>query len=197
MDIRTDTMDGVPVVVLGASAGGLAALSEVLAGLSADLPAAVLVIMHLAPERPSVLSAILARRTALEVGEGHDGELLTAGHVYVATPDQHMLLTSARRIGHTSDARVSHVRPSMDVLLESVASAAGRQSLAVILTGTGSDGAAGAVAIARVGGEVIVEQGAQFDSMPRAAREAVSTAIPTPLALIAAAVTVWARGRTA
>ena len=159
------------VVALAASAGGLAALSTVLRALPADLPAALLIVQHLDREHRSLMAEILDRRSALRVEEAKTGAALHFGVAYVAPPDQHLLVNPDARIVLTHTELVHFVRPSADLLFESVAGSYGRNAIAVVLTGTGADGSLGVQAIKKTGGTVIVqdEASSEFFGMPGAA----------------------------
>ena len=159
------------VVALAASAGGLAALSHVLSSLPADFAAPLLVVQHLSPRHRSWLAEILGRRTALAVTQVQGGERIAAGRVYVAPPDHHLLLQHDGVLGLSDLSRVQHVRPSADLLFTSLAEAWGPGAVAVVLSGTGRDGAAGVLAIKEHGGTVIAQDkaSAEFFGMPDAA----------------------------
>ena len=159
------------VVALAASAGGLKALSRVLASLPADFAAAVVVVQHLMPGRLSLLADILARRTPLRVKQAEEGDSLCAGTVYVAPPDHHLIVGPGGRLRLTRTPLVHFSRPSADVLLESLAAAFPGHSVAVVLTGTGRDGAGGAGVVRRAGGFSIAQDPAtaEFIGMPGAA----------------------------
>jgi len=176
----------VPVVALVASMGGLAAFSEVLGALPADFPAAVLVLQHLEPARPSQLARILEERTPLRVREAVSGATLAAGHVYVAPPGRHLEITAARTLALSDAPPVAFSRPSADVLLRSLATA-GEPVIAVVLTGRGQDGAVGSVQVRRGGGTVLAQdQGSSEEyGMPGAAALAGGADEVLPLAEIA------------
>lgn len=159
------------VMALAASAGGLAALSTVLSGLPADLPAALVVVQHLDPRHRSLLSAILSKRSPLHIKQAEDGERLAQGSVYVAPPDLHLLVGSDDHLSLDRTARVHFLRPSADRLFESVAAAYGARAVAVVLSGTGRDGSAGIRAIKERGGVTIAQSPdtAEYDGMPSAA----------------------------
>ncbi len=159
------------LIVLVASAGGLNAISRVLAVLPAELPAAVLVLQHLAPHGPGLLSSILDERTALAVRWAEQGERLRAGTVYVAPRDHHLVVRRGGTLGLTQAGKVWYARPSADVLLASAAAAFGEATVAVILTGRGQDGADGARAVRAAGGVVIAQDQATAEQfgMPGAA----------------------------
>jgi two-component system chemotaxis response regulator CheB len=155
---------------LAASAGGLEAITCVLGMLDADFGAPIVVVEHLMARHKSHLPAILARRTALRVKEAQHGDELEPGTVYVAPPDRHTTVAEGR-ICLDVGPLVRFVRPSADRLFESMAEAYGDRALVVVLSGTGSDGSAGALAVNRAGGTVFAEEAesAKFAGMPAAA----------------------------
>ena len=159
------------VVALAASAGGLTALSRVLADLPAHFPAALLVVQHLDPHHRSLMADILGRRTALRVQQAEEGDRLLPGMVYIAPPDRHLLVNPDGTLSLSQSELVHFVRPSADLLFESVAATAKQRAIAVVLTGTGTDGNMGVRAIKKMGGTVIVqnEQTSEFFGMPSAA----------------------------
>jgi two-component system chemotaxis response regulator CheB len=156
------------VVALAASAGGLGALSRVLSGLPADFPASILVVQHLDPRHRSQIAGILARRTALTVKQAEDGDRLKPATAYVAPPDNHLLANADGSLALTQTPVVRFLRPSADLLFESVAASYRERAIAVVLTGTGSDGTAGVRAIKKMGGTVIAQDEAtsEFFGMP-------------------------------
>ncbi len=163
-------MTSFPVVALVCSAGGLDALTRVLAPLPADLPAAVIVLQHLEPDRVSELAAILDQRTALAVGLAVDGDRLTPARVWVCPPGRHTLVTGDMSLALIPSGTVPPYRPSADLLLTTLAVAAGPRVIAVVLTGRGNDAATGATAVHRFGGTVIASTLASSTeaAMPRA-----------------------------
>jgi two-component system, chemotaxis family, protein-glutamate methylesterase/glutaminase len=159
------------VVVVG-SAGGLAAAERVLADLS-EVPAPVLLMLHLSASHPSMLAPLMAKHTRLPVNDATDGEQIASGVIYTAPPGHH-LLVEARGVLRLSTADpVRFHRPSADLLLESAAEAFGAGVVAAVLSGAGTDGAAGVRAVKRAGGWVVVQDPATaaFLGMPRAAVE--------------------------
>jgi two-component system chemotaxis response regulator CheB len=154
------------VIGIGASAGGLEALMKVVGALPADLPAAVCIVLHVPPLGRSLLAPILDRRSAISVTAARHGEELAAGHVYTAPADRHLFVHDGR-IELSRGPKENGVRPAVDVLLRSVA-AYRRRGIAVVLSGTLGDGSAGARAVERAGGTVIVQDldDALFPSMP-------------------------------
>jgi two-component system chemotaxis response regulator CheB len=161
------------VFALGASAGGLRALSVVLAALPEGFPAPILVVQHLSPDRPSHMADLLGRRTPLHVKEAQEEDRIRPGWVYVAPPDRHLLACEDGTLSLSLTDRVHHSRPSVDVLLTSVAAAFGSRSVGVVLTGSDGDGAAGIRAIKAAGGVTVAQDEAtsKQPSMPRAAAE--------------------------
>jgi two-component system chemotaxis response regulator CheB len=160
---------GCELVTIGASAGGLIALSQVLAGLSADFPP-ILVVQHLDPTHKSHLASLLARKTRKVVKEAQDGELLVRGTVYIGPPDEHLLVSKGRiQLAHSRLIRFS--RPSIDMMFGAVAATYGRRCIGVILSGSNRDGADGIAAIKRAGGITIAQdpRTAEYRIMPQAA----------------------------
>jgi two-component system chemotaxis response regulator CheB len=159
------------VVALAASAGGLQALSCVLSGLPKDFAAAVVVLQHLDPRHRSLMAEILSRRTGLPVQEAAEGDRLSPGTVLIAPPNKHLLVNPDGVVSLTQTELVHFVRPSADLLFESLAASFGDRAIAVVLTGTGSDGAMGLKAIKKMGGTVIAqdESSSEFFGMPSAA----------------------------
>ena len=156
------------LVVVGSSAGGIDALLELVASLPPDFPAPIVLAQHLDPHRPSQLAALLQGRTSLPVVSVMDDEALRPGSIYVIPSDRDVEITdhhvsSRAQIGHMS-------RPSIDHLLTSAAHRFGEGLIAVILTGTGTDGALGAQAVKAYGGTVVIQNPAtaRFPSMPEA-----------------------------
>jgi two-component system, chemotaxis family, protein-glutamate methylesterase/glutaminase len=145
------------IVAIAASLGGIPAISQVLSALTPDFPGAILVIQHLERLRPSHLTELLARRTALRVKEARNGAVLQPGTVYVAPPDRHLLVLPDGTIALTRTPLVQYVRPSADLLFESIADNFHDRAIAVILTGTGRDGIEGAQMIHQKGGTVIAQ----------------------------------------
>jgi two-component system chemotaxis response regulator CheB len=164
---------GYEVVAIASSAGGVIALSAVLGALPADLPTPVLVVQHLDRRHETVIAEVLSRRTSLKVKLAAHEEVAQAGFVYVAPPDRHLLVSKSGRLTLAETELVHFVRPSADLLFESVAAAYRDGAVAVVLTGTGSDGSMGVRAVKARGGTVIVEDPAtaEFSGMPRAAIE--------------------------
>ena len=169
-------------------------MQVVLRSLPADLDACVLVVIHLAPLAPSLLATILGRGTELEVAQAFDGAPLERGIVWVAPPDAHLLVEPDETLHLDTSELVHHVRPSADVLLLSLARNHVGPCTAVVLSGTGLDGAAGAAAVKQAGGRVLAQNEAtsQYFGMPGAAILAGGVDEVLPLDAIAPAVLQWA-----
>ncbi|WP_280365799.1 chemotaxis protein CheB [Nocardia wallacei] len=178
------------IVAIASSAGGITALSRVLGGLPAHFPVPVLVVQHLDPRHETILADVLGRRTALPVRLAAADEHVEPGVVYIAPPNFHLLVGAGGRLALSSSELVHFVRPSADLLFESVAGAYGRGAIACVLTGSGSDGAMGASAVKSRGGTVIVQdpQEAEFTGMPEAAIRAGASDFVLSLAEIAGAI---------
>lgn len=161
------------IVVIGSSAGGLRALEEVVSHLDEDFPVPVVLVQHLDPRHRSLMADILARHTRCHVTPAVQGESLKPGVVYIGVPDRHLLITPTGTIELTETELVRFVRPSIDLLFESAAGSSREGVIAVVLTGTGRDGADGVMVVNEVGGTVVVQDPAtaEFDAMPRAAFE--------------------------
>jgi len=159
------------IVAIASSAGGIAALELLLSRLDAGFPAALVIVQHLDPRHRSLMADILNRHTSLTVKQAQEGDRLEAGNVYVASPNRHLLARPDRTLTMTDTELVHFVRPSADLLFESVAASFKERAIAVVLTGTGSDGAMGVGAIKKMGGTVIAqdEKSSEFTGMPNAA----------------------------
>jgi|SRR5215210_2804486 len=178
------------VVGVGASAGGLAAVRQVLDSLPAGLPASLVVVLHLMPNQPSHLAEILARTSALPVVQAADGQPLEHAHVYVAPPDNHLVVGRDGRVTLDQSAPVRFVRPSIDLFLGSLASSYDGRAVAVILSGAGTDGAKGIQRVKAAGGTVLAQEArsAEHDGMPGAAAATGAVDRILPLDEIAGAI---------
>ncbi len=161
----------IDAIVIGASAGGVEALSWLLPALPRSLKAAVFVVLHLPRERPSLLVEIFQPKCALPVREAEDKEPVEPGTVYLAPPDYHLLLDDGPQLSLSADEPVHFSRPSIDVLFESAADLYRQRLLGILLSGANEDGAEGAAAIQRAGGVTVVQHpdGAHSSQMPASA----------------------------
>jgi two-component system, chemotaxis family, protein-glutamate methylesterase/glutaminase len=148
----------IDAVVIGASAGGVGALSVLLPALPKECPAAVFVVIHLPRDRPSLLVDVFARKCSLTVREAQDKEPVAAGTVYFAPANYHLLLDQGPQLTLSADDLVHHSRPSIDVLFESAAEVYRERLLGIILTGANEDGAAGLAAVHDAGGITVVQE---------------------------------------
>ena len=176
-----------PVVAIAASQGGLTALSTILAAIPSDFPAAIVVVNHLAPHRQSWLASILQAVTELTVKEAQTGDILAYGSVFIAPPDQHVLVCEGGILALSCAPKVHFTRPAADPLFISVATLYGKNSVGVVLTGGDGDGSDGIRAIKEAGGKTIAQNEATSEeySMPRAAIETGDIDFVVPLAGIA------------
>jgi two-component system chemotaxis response regulator CheB len=174
------------IVAIGASAGGLEAVSTVLRDLEADFASPIIVVLHLHPDYTSHMADILSRYTKLQVKNAEERDAIQPGVVYVATPDRHLLI-SAGQVVLSNTAAVNFSRPSIDTTFESIVKAYGSKVIGVVLSGSGKDGSEGLRAIKAAGGYTIVEDPltARFSAMPRAAVSASSVDYVLPLNAIA------------
>ncbi len=155
------------LVVIGSSAGGIEALSRVVASLPSDFPAPIVIAQHLDPRRPSHLGEILSRHATMPIKVVEQAAALDSGVIFVVPSNR--LVEIVDRELRVRPAKPGSVAPSVDLLLETAAGAFGPGLTAVILTGSGSDGSAGAWHVKQAGGAVIIENPAtaMFPSMPR------------------------------
>ncbi|MGY1823392.1 chemotaxis protein CheB [Geodermatophilus sp. SYSU D00079] len=183
------------VVVVGASAGGLTPLQELVAGLPADLPAAVLVVVHVPPTADSHLPRLLSRCGPLPATHPEDGQRLRPGTILVAPPDHHLLVRGSY-VRLSRGPRENRQRPAVDTLFRSAARSCGPGVVAVVLSGALDDGAAGAAAVAAQDGVVLVQDPAEarVSAMPRATLAGVRHARVLPSSRLAPTVTELVRG---
>lgn len=178
---------GDPMIVIGASTGGPRALQLILSQLPADLPAAVAVVQHMPIGFTSSLAQRLDESSPLTVKEASKHERLTHGLVLLAPGDHHLVFQRARRATLDNGPKRNHVRPAVDVTMESAVESFGANTIGVVLTGMGSDGTAGAECIKAAGGRVIAEHKSScvIYGMPRSVVEAGLADDTVPLRRIA------------
>ncbi|HEU5226534.1 MAG TPA: chemotaxis protein CheB [Ktedonobacteraceae bacterium] len=183
-------MSGHDIIVVGASAGGVEALMKLVRDLPGNLPAAVFVVLHIPAESRSLLPEILSHASPLPASHPENGAKIESGHIYVAPPDQHLLIEKGV-IRVTRGPRENRHRPAIDPLFRSAALAYGPRVVGVILTGGLDDGTAGLLAIKRQRGIAIVQdpQDALYPSMPQSALTHVQVDYSLPLAAIGALLT--------
>lgn len=174
------------VVGIGASTGGPPVLEAILAGLPADFPVPLLVVQHMAPGFIEGFAKWLDRKLPIPVRLAGEDDRMTPG-VWFAPDGAHLTLAHSKRFILDSETEAAH-RPSIDVLLESLARSFGAEALGVVLTGMGKDGAEGAAAIRRVGGLAIAQDEASsvVYGMPRAVAEGGADLVLSPAAIVEA-----------
>jgi two-component system chemotaxis response regulator CheB len=174
-----------PLVVIGASAGGLDAVGAICASLPEDFPAPVVIVLHLSPDSPGVSGDIVDRAGKLSAANARDGERLRPGHIYVAPPNFHLLVEPGR-LRLTKGPKENRFRPAIDPLFRSAAQVYGPRAIGVVLTGNLDDGSAGLWAVKHMGGTTIVQdpRDARYPSMPTHAVEHVGPDYVVPAAEI-------------
>jgi two-component system, chemotaxis family, protein-glutamate methylesterase/glutaminase len=173
-------------IVIGASAGGVQALTKLVAELPAGLPAAVFIVLHIPPNAPSLLPHILSRDSRLPVVHAQNGEKITPGKVYVAPPDRHLLIED-HHVKLVHGPKENLHRPSIDALFRSAARWAGPRTIGVVLTGARDDGTVGMRTIKQRGGIAIVQDPSEapFPSMPMSVIQDIRVDYSLPLGEIA------------
>ncbi|MBG6075218.1 chemotaxis protein CheB [Polaromonas sp. CG_9.11] len=170
-EITQAKLQRVKAVVIGASAGGVDALMDILPGLPASFGVPLVVVLHLSESHHSQLAEIFQRRMFLQVREAADKETLVPGTLYFAPPGYHLLVETDHSLSLSCEAQVHFSRPSIDVLMESAADAYGLHLAGIVLTGANADGAKGLDKIGRQGGLTVVQDPAEarMPVMPEAA----------------------------
>ena len=183
------------LVTIGASAGGVEALSTLFSQLPANFPGAIAVVVHRSPLFEGDLAGVLGRTTALAVAEPVDGELLQPQRIYLAPRDMHMVVENGRVRVHRGP-KEHHTRPAVDPLFSTAAAAQGPRVVGVLLSGGGDDGVRGLIAIKAAGGISIVQDPAEalHPSMPRKAIVYHHVDAVLPVARIGAALSALANG---
>ena len=175
------------LVVVAASAGGIPALTEMLANLTGVFPASIAIVQHRAPRAPSVLAHILNRRSAMPVTDARDGELFRPARAYLAPADHHLLVNADGTFSLTQSAKVHGTRPAAEILFESAAKSIRERVIAVVLSGAADDGENGVRIVKEMGGRVIAqdEETSEFFGMPSAAIQTGAVDFILPLCQIA------------
>jgi two-component system chemotaxis response regulator CheB len=158
------------LVVIGASAGGMQPLVDLVAGLPADFPASICIVMHIPAYTPSSLPAILGRAGTLPASHPVSGDLVLPSHIYCAPPDHHLLIEDGQ-FCVTKGPKENRVRPAVDTLFRSAAYSEGPNVIGVVLSGLLDDGTSGLWTVKHFGGTTVVQDplDAEYDSMPRSA----------------------------
>jgi two-component system, chemotaxis family, protein-glutamate methylesterase/glutaminase len=149
------------IIVVGASAGGLEALRRVIGAFPPAFPASVMVVLHTAPQSPRLLAEIIGEYASIPVAYGTLNEEVFPGHLYLAPPDHHLIVTRSGRLSLDAGAKVRHSRPAADRLFISAAEFYGPRVIGVVLTGGDGDGTDGLRAIKKAGGLAIVQDPAE------------------------------------
>lgn len=173
------------IVCIGGSSGATAPLKAILGALPADLPAAVFIVLHIPARSLGVLATVASAAGRLPVHQAEDGMAIEPGHVYLAVPDHHLILTkTCLKLGR--GPRENMARPAIDPLFRSAAAAYGSRVVGVVLSGLLNDGAAGLEAVKRCGGVAVVQDPADAiaDEMPRGALRATTVDLLVPAARI-------------
>lgn len=174
------------IIVIGASAGGVYALKELVAGLPADFEASIFIVQHVSPHAPSLLPTILEHVGRLPASHPQDGELVQPGHIYVAPPDHHLLVEYDQVIVKKGP-KENRFRPSIDALFRSAAYRYGTRVIGIVLTGLLDDGTSGLWTVKRLGGLGVIQspEDAMYASMPRSVLEYVEVDHIVPVAEMA------------
>lgn len=178
-------MNGHDIIVVGASAGGVEALTNLVRGLPRELPASVFIVLHIAAQSPSILPEILTRAGNLPATHAVDGERIEHGRIYVAPPDQHLLIEEGY-VHVVRGPRENRHRPAVDPMFRSAALAYGTRVVGIVLTGALDDGTAGMRSLKSRGGVSVIQdpQEAIYPSMPRSVERNVKVDYCLPLAEI-------------
>jgi two-component system chemotaxis response regulator CheB len=156
--VSRPALSGIEGVVIGASAGGVQALAQLLPAFAQGTKAAIFVVLHLPRDRPSLLADVFSPKCALRVREAQDKEPVAPGTVYFAPSNYHLLVDDGPQLALSTDDLVHHSRPSIDVLFESAADVYREHLLGVLLTGANEDGAQGLAAVQDAGGITVVQE---------------------------------------
>ena len=158
-------------IVIGASAGGLYVMINILRSLPDNYPVPVIVVQHRAKDERSLLEEVLQQKCKIRIKQADEKEALQGGFVYFAPPDYHLLVENNFTFSLSYDAPVNYSRPSIDVLFETAANVFKQRLLGIILTGANKDGALGMKKIRQLGGITIAQQPetADYREMPQAA----------------------------
>jgi len=174
-------------VVIGASAGALEALSVILPALPAAFPLPIFVVVHVPPDKRSMLSDLFRAKCEIDVQEAEDKEPIKVGTVFFAPPGYHLLVENAQSLALSADEPVMFSRPSIDVLFETAADVYGPDLIAIVLTGANQDGASGIAAVVEAGGTGLVQD--PHEAFASAMPEAAVAACPNAKVMSLVAIT--------
>lgn len=176
------------IIVIGASAGGVWPLIELVSALPADLDAAIFIVQHFPTGTRSALCDILNRNGALRSAPPFDGQEILSRRIYVAPPNDHHMVIGHSRVRLVASEKEHSFRPAIDSLFRSAAAAYGSNAIGILLSGLEGDGVAGLQSIQAAGGISIVQdpREARFPGLPMAARTAMKVDYCLPIKAIAA-----------
>jgi two-component system, chemotaxis family, protein-glutamate methylesterase/glutaminase len=176
-----------PIIGIASSAGGIHALKQLLPALPQGFPAPIVLVQHIAQHQPSFLVPVLNHHLAMKVKQAEGGDILEAGTIYVAPPNWHVMIEPGGIVRLSAADPVHYLRPSADVLFASLALSCEHLAIAVVLSGTGTDGATGITSIKKMGGTVIAQDrdSSQFFGMADAAIRTGNVDFVLPLVEIA------------
>ena len=192
---QSGVASGLPIVGIGASAGGLDALTKLISALPANGGMAYIIVQHLDPTHKSLMAELLAKHTSMPVAQATNNAIVEADHIYVIPAGNYLSISDGAL--HLSKPTAPHgARMPVDFLLESMATECGERAVAIILSGTGTDGTLGAEAVRDSGGFVIAQDPAEseYDGMPQSAVAGGSVSVVLGVAGIPAALAAHARG---
>ncbi len=171
------------IIVIGASAGGIPALTELVKSLPANLDASVFIVLHISPYSPGILDRILSKSGPIVATYPADGEVIKRGHIYIAPPDHHLLLEKGNKVAVKKGPKENKFRPSVDALFRSAALIYGPRVIGIILSGMLDDGTSGMWNVKRCGGTAIVQDPleAMYPSMPNNVIEYVESDYIIPI----------------
>ena len=171
-----DTTEAVTIIGIGSSAGGLEAIRELVSTLPTDLNAAYIVVQHMSPHHKSLMTELVARQTSLEVEDVKNETSPRENVIYVTPPKTDVIFRDGKLCLVEPSTEVASPKPSVDRFLLSLADEHGEKSMAIILSGTGKDGAYGVQAIREAGGITIAQdtESAKYDGMPMAAMHLIN-----------------------
>ncbi len=170
-------------VVIGCSAGGIEALSEILPSLPGDMPIPVLIVQHISPDTDGFLVHFLDESCPVKVKEAEDGEDIQPGIVYIAPANYHLLVEKDRSLSLSVDSHVNYSRPSIDILFETASWVYRENLVGILLTGANSDGSRGLKTVQEQGGLTVVQDPSTASApfMPQSAFDLIKVDHSLPL----------------
>ena len=174
---------GYEIIVIGASAGGMNALQEILKCFDKSFPIPIVIVQHLHPQADDFIARHLNTKCQLQVKESQNKGKIRPYNVYLAVSNYHLLIEENKTFSFSADARVNYCRPSIDVLFESAADVYGSKLIGIILTGANNDGALGMMEIKKKGGMTIVQDPdtAEVEIMPMSVLKLINADYVLPI----------------